>query len=172
MSKRKFLPKGGCPMLLFYACTCLFSLFMWGYCTVHSRGHSSRSCSASFFCKNDFLSRKWGGGGGEMFCDKIVFINLCICICIYMYINICTRIITLFFQPFACKYCTFHGKGHLQPQLLGSPLFFFYIKPFSSQRQSKKFCDFERKQIVPILLCMYINIHKCIVIFFFLTNHV
>ena len=38
-AQRNFLYKGGCPLLLFHVCTCLFSLFMWGYFIVHSKKH-------------------------------------------------------------------------------------------------------------------------------------
>ena len=98
----------------------------------------SRSCSAHFLCKNDFLSQK---GGRKMFCDKIVFVHLCICI--YTYTNIRIRIITLFFMPFACKYCTFHSKGH--PLAVATVFPFFGKNHFLSQRQSKNVLWFWKK---------------------------
>ena len=91
-----------------------------------------------FFCKNKIFEPKgfsFSKKKKKKFYDNIVFIHLRICI--HMYTNIHIRNITLFFQPFTCKYCTFHGNGHLQLQLLCS-FFFFSVKIIFQPKAKKK----------------------------------
>ena len=104
-----------------------------------------------------------------MFYDKIVFIHLRICV--DMYINIHTRIITLSFSHSHVNIVLFIAKDTSSRSYCVPFFFFFFFAKtiFEPKAKKKKFCNFERKQIVPILLCMYVNIHMCIVIFFFLT---
>ena len=133
MPKETFCIKGVIDCY-FFMCAHVFSHCSCGDILLYiARNTSSCSCSAHFLCKNDLLNQK--GGERKMFCDKIMFVHLCICI--YMYTNICICIITLLSQPFACKYCTFHGKGHPLAVVTVFP-FCFLQEPFLSQRQSKK----------------------------------
>ena len=92
----------------FFMCAHDFSHCSCGDIALYTVGDtSSHNCSAHFFCKNDFLSQK---GGKKMFCDKIVFVHLCICI--YMYTNIYIRIITHFFSHSHVNIALFTLRTH------------------------------------------------------------
>ena len=121
-----------------------------------------------FFARMTFWAKR---EEKKMFCDKIVFVHLCICI--YMYTNIRIRIITLLFNHSHVNIVLFNAEDTFSRSYCVPFFFFFPAKTiFEPKAKEKKNYDFERKQIVPILLCMYIDIHMCIVIFSFLTIHV
>ena len=127
--------------MLLVMCAHVFSYCSCGDIALYIAGNtSSRSCSAHFLCKNDLLSQK--GGEKKKFCDKIVFVHLCICI--YMYTNIRIRIITLFFSHSHVNIVLFKAEDTFSRSYCVP--FFFCKKPFLSQRQRKNVLWFWNKK--------------------------
>ena len=69
-----------------------------------------------------------------MFCDKIVFVHLCICI--YMYTNIRIRIITLFFSHSHVNIVLFKAEDTSAV----ATVFLFFLQKTIFEPKAKKKC--------------------------------